>query len=486
MTPLHCWLYLDAYIFIVISRLVPPQFLAAKVVPETKKQNPQKEGASTGGGREDESSVSALLAAASDDGAAPTEKLKRFPDRLIELLNTEAADKSLYWLPGGKAFAIEQQSFSKEVLDKFFQATKFSSFVRRLHKWYVPCSVKLTAFSWTSSRYLTHHAFSQTNRGFRRETRGFRKEHGPDFSRSVIAFSHDLFQKDAPHLVEQMEEIAKKQQAEGNLSKSAAARRGSVSDSSLKSLSSDRPKEDGTSSSARMPPMQASAHSSPHQNPNDASSKLNASQEGSLITALSGGTVARATASVGATNVFAGANAAAQQQQQGGHLGSSSGSSLEHQLLLRNLRNNALETSSTIEALLRQQQQQNDSFLQRDIIAASLDRQQQQWQQHQRDALLSAATTQQQNQALLDAATRERLVQLGLAAPQQPTLAQQHFHGVGATAHLGNSRLANASGESNSQLVETLLLMELQRQREQQGGQQPPPPGGFRQFPPFG
>lgn len=62
---------------------------------------------------------------------------KRFPDRLYELLHTDAAPKSLFWLPGGKAFAIEQETFSSEVLDKYFQATKFASFVRRLHKWYV-------------------------------------------------------------------------------------------------------------------------------------------------------------------------------------------------------------------------------------------------------------------------------------------------------------------------------------------------------------
>jgi len=59
---------------------------------------------------------------------------RRFPERLYELLSTEAAPKSLYWLPGGKAFAIEQENVSA-VLDKYFQATKFASFIRRLHKW---------------------------------------------------------------------------------------------------------------------------------------------------------------------------------------------------------------------------------------------------------------------------------------------------------------------------------------------------------------
>ena len=60
---------------------------------------------------------------------------KRFPDRLYELLNSEAAQESLYWLPGGKAFAIEQAGFASKVLDKYFQATKLPSFIRRLHKW---------------------------------------------------------------------------------------------------------------------------------------------------------------------------------------------------------------------------------------------------------------------------------------------------------------------------------------------------------------
>ena len=64
-----------------------------------------------------------------------TTMLKRFPDRLYELLNAEVAPGSLYWLPGGKAFAIDQTTFASEVLDKHFQATKFASFIRRLHKW---------------------------------------------------------------------------------------------------------------------------------------------------------------------------------------------------------------------------------------------------------------------------------------------------------------------------------------------------------------
>ena len=68
-------------------------------------------------------------------GSPASASLKRFPDRLYELLNIEAAPESLYWLPGGKAFAIEQENFSSQVLDRYFQATKFSSFVRRLHKW---------------------------------------------------------------------------------------------------------------------------------------------------------------------------------------------------------------------------------------------------------------------------------------------------------------------------------------------------------------
>jgi HSF-type DNA-binding len=60
---------------------------------------------------------------------------KRFPDRLYELLNADSAPSSLYWLPGGKAFAIDQDNFATEVLDRYFQATKFASFIRRLHKW---------------------------------------------------------------------------------------------------------------------------------------------------------------------------------------------------------------------------------------------------------------------------------------------------------------------------------------------------------------
>ena len=146
-------------------------------------------------------------------GSTPASK--RFPERLFDLLNAEAAPRSLYWLPGGKAFAIEQESFAPEILDRYFQATKFASFVRRLHKWYVTDScfsfVSLYVTSHFESLQMPRSSFLHfVFRGFRRETRGFRKEIGPELSRSVIAFSHDHFQKDAPHRLGEMEEVARK------------------------------------------------------------------------------------------------------------------------------------------------------------------------------------------------------------------------------------------------------------------------------------
>ena len=56
-----------------------------------------------------------------------------FPRLLMKLLNEEAAGDALWWLPDGKAFAIDPKTVPSKILDKHFRGTKFSSFIRRLH-----------------------------------------------------------------------------------------------------------------------------------------------------------------------------------------------------------------------------------------------------------------------------------------------------------------------------------------------------------------
>ena len=75
-----------------------------------------------------------------------------FPERLMDLLEKQVAKDAMWFLSGGDAFAIVPKLFSEQVLDKFFQGTKFESFTRKLNRWYVNCNhmprgstVKVTA-----------------------------------------------------------------------------------------------------------------------------------------------------------------------------------------------------------------------------------------------------------------------------------------------------------------------------------------------------
>jgi hypothetical protein len=58
-----------------------------------------------------------------------------FPEKLMDLLEEESAKDVMWWLPGGDAFTIVPKNFSENVLDKFFQGTKFESFTRKLNRW---------------------------------------------------------------------------------------------------------------------------------------------------------------------------------------------------------------------------------------------------------------------------------------------------------------------------------------------------------------
>lgn len=55
-----------------------------------------------------------------------------FPERLMELVMNETDKQALWWLPDGKAFAIHSKRFTKTILAKNFQGSKFESFTRKL------------------------------------------------------------------------------------------------------------------------------------------------------------------------------------------------------------------------------------------------------------------------------------------------------------------------------------------------------------------
>jgi HSF-type DNA-binding len=96
-----------------------------------------------------------------------------FPQYLMKLLNDEVAPAALWWLPDGNAFALDPKKIDGQVLDKYFQKTKYSSFIRRLH-----------------------------NEGFRRQTRRYKKVDGLDLPDGAVVLSHDLFQREHPQLLE--------------------------------------------------------------------------------------------------------------------------------------------------------------------------------------------------------------------------------------------------------------------------------------------
>ena len=76
------------------------------------------------------------------------------------------------WLPDGKTFIIrDPEEFTRKVLCKFFKATKFSSFTRKLYRW----------------------GFRQVNRGI-----------GPD---DPIIFGNEYFQRDKGELMANMRSV---------------------------------------------------------------------------------------------------------------------------------------------------------------------------------------------------------------------------------------------------------------------------------------
>ena len=76
------------------------------------------------------------------------------------------------WLEDGKSFIIRQpEDFTRNVIPKYFKATKFSSFTRKLYRW----------------------GFRQVNRGI-----------GPE---DPIIFGNEHFQRDQPELIKHMRSI---------------------------------------------------------------------------------------------------------------------------------------------------------------------------------------------------------------------------------------------------------------------------------------
>eukprot|EP00542_Grammatophora_oceanica_P009580 CAMPEP_0194032892 /NCGR_PEP_ID=MMETSP0009_2-20130614/5739_1 /TAXON_ID=210454 /ORGANISM="Grammatophora oceanica, Strain CCMP 410" /LENGTH=401 /DNA_ID=CAMNT_0038673465 /DNA_START=30 /DNA_END=1235 /DNA_ORIENTATION=+ len=97
-----------------------------------------------------------------------------FPEKLMFMMNyaEKAENKETYcvaWLADGKSFVVrDANEFTKQILPKFFKATKFSSFTRKLYRW----------------------GFRQVNRGI-----------GPD---DPIIFGNEHFQRDRAEMMVKM------------------------------------------------------------------------------------------------------------------------------------------------------------------------------------------------------------------------------------------------------------------------------------------
>eukprot|EP00934_Nitzschia_sp_Nitz4_P002761 Nitzschia sp. Nitz4//scaffold1_size375055//54875//56551//NITZ4_000221-RA/size375055-augustus-gene-0.706-mRNA-1//-1//CDS//3329540880//2751//frame0 len=70
-------------------------------------------------------------------GAQPKQiPVTTFPGKLMQAIMNHGSDDIVAWLPDGKSFVIvDSASFCSQVLGKVLKETKYSSFVRKLHRW---------------------------------------------------------------------------------------------------------------------------------------------------------------------------------------------------------------------------------------------------------------------------------------------------------------------------------------------------------------
>jgi len=64
---------------------------------------------------------------------------KIFPQRLMDCLSDPMNQDAICWLPHGKAFIIHNRKlFAEKVMPQYFsRKAKYSSFTRKLNRWYV-------------------------------------------------------------------------------------------------------------------------------------------------------------------------------------------------------------------------------------------------------------------------------------------------------------------------------------------------------------
>jgi len=75
-----------------------------------------------------------------DEIQAPSNDTKnnkgRFPKKLMDILQSGHFEEIISWHPDGKHWKVhKQKQFEFEVMSRYFDATKWASFVRQLNGW---------------------------------------------------------------------------------------------------------------------------------------------------------------------------------------------------------------------------------------------------------------------------------------------------------------------------------------------------------------
>ena len=85
-----------------------------------------------GGGKPRSASISVP-----DESKKPRKKkAKTFPEKLMQAITSHGEEDAVAWLPDGKSFVIVNDDlFVEQVLGKVFKESKYTSFVRKLHRY---------------------------------------------------------------------------------------------------------------------------------------------------------------------------------------------------------------------------------------------------------------------------------------------------------------------------------------------------------------
>lgn len=92
-----------------------------------------------------------------------------FPQKLMEILAEPDNQKAISWLPSGKAFVVhDRDAFAESVMPKYFsRQAKYSSFTRKLNRWYVAFISLLSACDQSHSSSRVHFKKQELCAGFK-------------------------------------------------------------------------------------------------------------------------------------------------------------------------------------------------------------------------------------------------------------------------------------------------------------------------------